>query len=188
MLSTFQSTHLRNKHLKICCVIAASFFLRRAWCFLVGKHSFTFDGCAPHTHVALLSSLKVVTNLCVRVPLSVRDAIIGFVCLFSIFQSAWFVELFFVKGRSQHAPFAPLDNYHASQVEVQSESQVDGPEACRHQEDAPRECDHLGQGEGGDSRCEAFRSLSNNQICIELRDGFTLFDRLSRDKDLADQN
>ena len=32
------------------------------------------------------------------------------------------------------------------------------------------------------------RNLSNNQIYIEIRDGFILFDRLSRDKDLADQN
>ena len=32
-----------------------------------------------------------------------------------------------------------------------------------------------------------FRSLSNNQIYIELRDGFALFGHLSREKDLADQ-
>ena len=179
MSSTFQLTHLRNKHLMIFLVgLQLRSFLQRVWCILMlGKHSFTFECCAPHTRVAVLSSLKVVTNLCVRVPLSVRDAIVGFVCLFSMFQSAWFVKCF--SSRSDHSisfvPFAPVEYQQASQVEVQGESQVDGLEACRHQEDAPRECDHLGQGEGGDSRCEAFRSLSNNQICIELRDAFTLF-------------
>ena len=33
-----------------------------------------------------------------------------------------------------------------------------------------------------------FRSLSNNQIFIEIRDGCTLFERLTRDTDLDDQN
>ena len=32
-----------------------------------------------------------------------------------------------------------------------------------------------------------FRSLSHNQIFIEIRDGFTLFERLTPDTDLADQ-
>ena len=36
--------------------------------------------------------------------------------------------------------------------------------------------------------CDIFRSTSNNQMYIELRDDFTFFDRWSRDNDLVDQN
>ena len=54
------------------------------------------------------------------------------------------------------APDASLEYYHASLAEVQVELQVDGAEACHH-EDAPRECDHIGEGGGGDSRCEVLQ-------------------------------
>ena len=43
------------------------------------------------------------------------------------------------------APIASLEGYHASQAEVRVVSQVTDAEACRHQEDAPRESDHRGE-------------------------------------------
>ena len=114
-------------------------------------------------HVRMVSR-----NLCVRVPLSVRDAIVGFVCC-QCFQSAWVVELFF-SSRGEHsiriAQIASLLYYLTSQVEVQVGSKVDGAEPCRHQEDAPRECDNLGEGDDGDSRCDA---LQDSTRCEEER-------------------
>ena len=94
MLSTFQSTHLPNKHLMICCEIAASFF---AACMVhvdVGKtlYHFRLLSCG------IVVKSKVVTNLCVRVPLSVRDAIIGLVCLSSIFQICMVRRIVFRQG------------------------------------------------------------------------------------------
>ena len=96
--------------------------------------------------------------------------LLGLCVCFQCFQSAWFVELFF-SSRGEHsirfAPIASLLYYLTSQVEVQVGSQVDGAEPCRHQEDASRECDNLGEGEGGDSRSEA---LQDSTRCEEERE------------------
>ena len=51
---------------------------------------------------------------------------------------------------------------------------------CKSQRDAKKNVDK--------AIYDNFRSLSNYQIHIEIRDGFTLFDRLTLYKDLVDQN
>ena len=70
-------------------------------------------------------------------------------------------ELFFLTRGDHSTRFAPTASleHHASQVE----SQLDGAEACRHQGDAPRECDHLAEGEGVDSRCEALEDWTRSE-------------------------
>ena len=58
--------------------------------FYVGKTWFHFRLlCAAHTCDIVV--IAVATSM-------VGDAVFGFVCLFSFLPSAWFVELFFIKG------------------------------------------------------------------------------------------
>ena len=86
--------------------------------FDVGKTLFPYRlWCAAHTRgrvvIAVTTSRPVAAfsvckstgcdELTLRVPLLVGDAVLVFVCLFAIFQSAWFVEMFFILERSQQS-------------------------------------------------------------------------------------
>ena len=60
---------------------------------------------------------------------------------------------------------------------LEKEKEIPDAKRCKIQRDVKKSVDKV--------IYENFRSLSNNHIHTDLRDGFTLFDRLSRDKDLA---
>ena len=84
------------------------------------------------------------------------------------------------------APIVSLEFHHSLEVEVpenattlEKEKAILDAKRCKIQRDVKKSVDK--------AIYDNFRGLSNNQIYIELRDGFTLFDRSSPDKDLADQ-
>ena len=100
---------------------------------------------------------------------------------------------------------ATFGYHHASHVEVQVESHENEAEACRRPKTLPGSATTLEKEKAEIPRAKCckiqcdvkkhvdraiydnVRSLSNNQIYIKIRDGFTIMDRLTRDKDLADK-
>ena len=139
--------------------------------------------CAAHTCgitavIAVATSRPVVaSSLCtsewcheiVRTSATVSERCNCWVCVLSMFPICMGRRIVF-SSRGEHsiriAQIASLLYYITSQVEGQVGSQVDGAEPCRHQEDASRECDNLGEGDDGDSRCEA---LQDSTRCEEER-------------------
>ena len=154
-----------------------------------------------------MTSRPVVASMCVRVRLSESCNLLS-LCFLSIIQSARFVNCF--SSRNDHsicfAPSASLEYHRAPKSNSKSsrksselkpavikrtllekattlekeKAKIPDAERCKIQHDVKKSV--------GKAICDIFRSLGNNQIYIELRDGITLVDRLTRDKDQAEQN
>ena len=105
------------------------------------------EGCDEHIHTSAAVSERC--NYWVRV------------FVFQFFSLHGSLDCF--SSRCDHSTrFAPNASV-ASQVDDPAEPQVDGGKGCRDQEDASRECDHLGEREGGDSRCEVLQDSTRRE-------------------------